>query len=197
GFDAIASGYAELGRLARAAGVRRFLFVSVPRELIGHGALEFDAKGRVEAALRADGPPLTVVRSSLFMEVWLPWLGSRLPLRGSKQATLERGFWFTRLAGAAFQSTLDRFGIALLLGNGNARHSFIAAGDVAEALVRAATAIDTLGDELRLGGPEMLSWREAAEVYGRVLGIHIRTLRQPTTPFRALSLLARRASPAV
>jgi hypothetical protein len=43
----------------------------------------------------------------------------------------------------------------------------------------------------------MLSWREVADVYGRVLGIRVRTVRQPTTPFRALSLLARRASPAV
>jgi hypothetical protein len=31
------------------------------------------------------------------MELWLPWLGSRLPLRGGEQATLERGFWLTRL----------------------------------------------------------------------------------------------------
>src|SRR5262245_38623214 len=30
-FDAIARGYQELGRLARAAGVRRFIFISVPR----------------------------------------------------------------------------------------------------------------------------------------------------------------------
>ena len=77
-FEAIASGYEALGQVARAAGVARLLFVSVPREFIGHGTLDFDAKGRVEERLRAERLPLTVVRSSPFMELWLPGLGSRL-----------------------------------------------------------------------------------------------------------------------
>jgi nucleoside-diphosphate-sugar epimerase len=195
-FEAVVGGYRELGRLARAAGVRAFVFVSVPREFMGRGAPEFDAKARSEAALAAEGPPLTVVRPSLLMEVWLPWLGSRLPLRGSKQATLERGFWFTRLAGATFQRSLDRFGIALLPGDGTARHAFIAVDDVAESLVTAATVGDGLGEEVRLGGPETLSWRDVAQVYGRVLAVRVRTLRQPAGPFKALSTLVRPVSSA-
>jgi nucleoside-diphosphate-sugar epimerase len=195
-FDAIADGYRELGRLARAAGVRRFLFVSVPREFMGHKAEEFDAKARIEEALSVEGPPLTVVRASLLMEVWLPWLGSRLPLRGSRQATLERGFWFTRLAGSTFQRSLDRFGLALLPGDGTARHAFIAIDDVADSLVAAALSGGELGEEVRLGGPESPSWREVAESYGRVLKVRVRALRQPVAPFRALSVLARPLSAA-
>src|SRR5262249_24950557 len=76
-FDAVVRGYAELGRRARAAGVRRFLFGSVPREFMNRGAAEFDSKARCEAALGADGPTLTLARFSLLMEVWLPWLGTR------------------------------------------------------------------------------------------------------------------------
>ena len=195
-FDAIASGYEELGRVALAAGVGRLLLMSVPRQLIGHGALDFDSKGRIEDRLRAHGPPLTVVRSSLFMELWLPWLGSRLPLRGGEQSTLERGFWLTRLAGATAQRTLDRFGLALVPGKGTARHSFIALDDVADVLIAAATGTDVVSEELRLGGPEALSWRDVAELYGRVLGIRIRTIRQPTAPFRAVASATRRVSPA-
>jgi uncharacterized protein YbjT (DUF2867 family) len=189
-FDAIVRGYGELGRLARAAGVRKFLFVSVPREFMDRGAAEFDAKARTEAALAADGPPLTVVRPSLIMEVWLPWLGTRLPLRGSKQATLERGFWLARVAGVVFQRSLDRFGVALMPGDGTARHAFIAVDDVADALVAAATATDGLPDELHLGGPEPISWREAAEAYGNVRRIRVRAVRQPAAPYRALSIFA-------
>jgi len=195
-FDAIASGYEELGRLARAAGVGRLLFMSVPRQLIGGGALDFDAKGRIEERLQANGPPLTIVRSSLFMELWLPWLGSRLPMRGADQATLERGFWLTRLAGATSQRTLDRFGLALTPGRGSARHAFIALDDVADALLATATGGGVLSEEIRLGGPEILSWRDVADVYGRVLGVRIRTIPQPTAPFKALSSAARRISPA-
>jgi uncharacterized protein YbjT (DUF2867 family) len=195
-FDALARGYEEIGRLARGGGVGRLLFVSVPRQFIGRGALDFDAKGRVEERLRAEGTPLTVVRSSLFMELWLPWLGSRLPLRGVQQATLERGYWLTRLAAATAQQSLDRFGIALLPGEGTARHAFIAADDVSEALAAAATEPEVLAAEIRLGGPEALSWRDVAEIYGRVLAIRVRTIRQPTAPFRALSAAARATSPA-
>jgi hypothetical protein len=53
-----------------------------------------------------------------------------------------------------------------------------------------------LGEEVHLGGPDSLTWREVAEAYGRVLGVRVRTLRQPLIVYRALSFLARRASPA-
>jgi len=194
-FGALARGYAELGRLARAAGVRRFLFLSVPREYMGRGAPDFEAKKLVEETLRADGPDLTVVRASPFMETWLPQLGSRLPLRGSRQATVDRGFWLTRLAAATTQTSLDRFGIALIPGDGTTRHAFIAVGDVAGALAAASTA-DELGEEVRLGGPEALSWREVADLFGRVLGRRVRTLRQPASPLRVLSAATRSLSPA-
>jgi len=117
-------------------------------------------------------------------------------LRGVQQATIERGFWLARLAGATAQQSLDHFGIALLPGRGTARHAFIAVDDVAEALVAAATGGDEISEELRLGGPEALSWREVAEVYGRVLSIRVRTIRQPIAPYRALATAARAVSPA-
>jgi uncharacterized protein YbjT (DUF2867 family) len=190
-FDGLAKGYRELGRRAR-----RFLFLSVPSQFMHRGAPEFDAKARVEAALAAEGPPLTVVRSSLLFETWLPWLGSRLPLRGSRQATLERGYWFARFGGATLQRTLERWGVALLPGDGSARHAFIGADDVAQALVTAATTREGIGDELRLGGPEVLTWREVARTLGRALEIRIRTLRQPAAAYRSFSTLARPFSPA-
>ena len=118
----------------RASGVRHLILLSVPREFMGRGALEFDVKARVEARLRSDGPPLTIVRSSLFMESWLAALGSRLPLRGGRQSTLDRGFWMARFAGATTQQSIDRLGIALLPGRGEPRHAFIAVQDVADCL---------------------------------------------------------------
>jgi uncharacterized protein YbjT (DUF2867 family) len=194
-FDALARGYGELGRIARAAGVRRFVFVSVPRELIGRGALDFDAKGRIEDRLRVEGLNLVVVRPSLLMELWLPWLGSRLPSRGARQPTMERGFWPVRVAAAIGQRSLDRFGLAVLPGKGTARHAFIAVDDVAEALSAAVRDGSGIAGEVLLGGPEALSWREAAEVFGRVLGRNVRTIHQPTTPLR-LATAARTVSPA-
>lgn len=196
-FDALERGYAELGRIARAAGVRRMLFVSVPPEFAGQGAPEFDAKAEIEKTLQAEGPPLTVVRPSLFMECWLPALGSRLPLKGAERATLQRGHWLPKMMGALAGKTLDRFGLAQVPGNGAAQHAFIAADDVAGSLAAAAASSNGLPDELRLGGPEVLSWRDVAGTYSDVLSRRVRSVPQPAAPLRAFAAATRRLSPAV
>jgi nucleoside-diphosphate-sugar epimerase len=116
-------------------------------------------------------------------------------LRGTRNATLERGYWLTRLSAATSQRSLDRFGLALLRGDGRARHSFISSADVADALAVVATAGDAL-DEVQLRGPEALSWRQVAEVYERVLGRRVRAFRQPTAPLRAVSRAVARRSAA-
>ena len=195
-FDALALGYAELGRAARAAGVRRFVFLSVPTQYMDRGAPDFEAKRRIEDGLRSEGVGLTVARAAPFMDTWLAQLGSRLPLRGGEQATVERGFWLTRLAGATVQTSIDRFGVAIVPGNGRTRHAFIGTDDVAESLAAVATTRHEFGDELLLGGPEALTWRDVVEIFERVLGRRLRTVRQPSAPLRALALLTRRASPA-
>jgi uncharacterized protein YbjT (DUF2867 family) len=195
-FEAIARGYLDLARHAREAGARRLIVLSVPSEYMGRGAVEFDVRARIEARLRDGGPPLTIARASLFMESWLTAVGSRLPVRGAVGPTIDRGFWLARFAGATSQTTLDRFGLAQLPGGGRARHAFICVPDVADALVFAALAPDELPDELRLGGPDAPSWREVVEIYGRVLDRRLRTVRQPSSMFGALSFLSRRLSPA-
>jgi NADH dehydrogenase len=195
-FEAIGSGYAALGRVAGDAGVRRFVFVSVPKDFMHRGAIEFDVKAQVEQELASAGPALTVVRPSLFMESWLPAVGSRLAIRGAEQATLDRGFWLTRAVGATTQQSIDRFGIAMLPGNGRARHSFMAVEDVAGAIAAIAQVNRATPEEVLLGGPEALSWREVVDVYAKVLGRKIHSVRQPVAPFRVLSKLARGRSDA-
>lgn len=191
----LSEGYAALVADARRAGTSRVLSVAVPTQFEGRGALDFDERARLEPRLRAEGPPLTVIRSSLFMQTWLPAVGSRLAVRGDDNATLNRGYWLARAVGATTQRSLDRFGIASVPADGNARHSFIDVADLAEVVASAVRAGD-LPDELDVGGPEALSWHEVAEIHGRVLGKSIRKLRQPAAPFRVLSRAVRRVSPA-
>ena len=193
--EAVGRGHEELGMLARQAGVSRMITASVPASFMGRGAPEFDIRARVEERLRVDGPPLTIARASLFMESWLAAVGSRIPLRGGAESTLNRGYWMARMVGATTQRTLDRFGVAQLPAGGRARHSFISTEDVAAALASAALGPDDLPDELHLGGPAALSWREVAETYGRVLHRRVRKVRMPGAPLRALSVLSRPFSP--
>lgn len=193
-FAAIWRGYEALGRLAVEQGVRRMIVLSVPTTFVGRGAIEFDVRARSEERLRRDGPPLTVARASLFMESWLPAVGSRIPVRGDERATVNRGFWLARFAGATTQNTIDRFGVALIPAHGRARHSFIAADDVAGSLAAVAGDPDGQPDELRLGGPQALDWHDVVDAYERVLGRRLRRVRQPVAPYGALSALSRRLS---
>ena len=192
---ALKAGYEELARQAQCAGVRRLVFVSVPRTVIGQGAAEFDDKREVEEILLRHGTPTTVIRPSLFMQSWLPAVGSRLALAGAEHATLERGFWLARFVGATTHRSLDRFSVALVPGDGRARHSFVGVGEVAEAV---AASIDLAGrhDELDVGGPEALSWREVASIHAEVLGKRAVMMRTPTSPLRLGSWLLRPLSPA-
>jgi uncharacterized protein YbjT (DUF2867 family) len=190
----LTAGYAELARQAELADVRRLVFVSVPRSVFGHGAAEFDEKEDVEQIFQGHRTPTTVIRPSLFMQSWLPAVGSRLAVVGAEQPTVERGFWLARLVGATMHRSLDRFGVALVPGDGRTRHSFVDVGDVAEVV---AASVDLTGphDELDVGGPEELSWREVAAIHGEVLGKRPLTVRTPTSALRLGSGLLRRVSP--
>src|SRR5918994_3196683 len=68
-------GQLSLVDAARAAGVRRFVFVSVSGGISGDDALTAAKRG-VEARVRGSGMTFTILRPSCFMEVWLgPHLG--------------------------------------------------------------------------------------------------------------------------
>lgn len=188
-------GYLYLAEHAEAAGVRRFVFVSVPTALIGRGAAEFEEKAEVEAALRGRSFELCVVRPSLFMESWLPAVGSRLAVDGHPRATLDRGFWLSRLAGLTLQRTIDLCGIAQLPGSPGVRHSFVSVGDVAAVVTAVALARTNSPTDVDIGGPAALTWREVAEVHGRILGRRVRSLRVPAALFAVLSWMLSRISP--
>jgi uncharacterized protein YbjT (DUF2867 family) len=195
GVDALTEGYAELARQAERSGVGRLVFVSVPRSVMGRGATEFDEKQHVEQVLLDSRTPTTVVRPSLFMQSWLPAVGSRLALEGAQGPTLDRGFWLTRVVGATTHRSLDRLGVALLPGRGTARHSFVDLEDVAGVV---AAAVDLPGPdrEIEVGGPEAITWREVAAAHAAVLGLTDRAVRTPTAPMAVAARVLRPFSPA-
>lgn len=194
GPDALTAGYAELARQADRSGVGRIIFVSVPKEVMGRGASEFDDKQHVEQVLLDARTPTTVVRPSLFMQSWLPAVGSRLALEGAERSTLDRGFWLTRLVGATLHRSVDRFGVALVPGRGSVRHSFVDLGDVAGVV---AAAVDLPGDDLEIevGGPEAITWQEVAAAHAAVLGLPVRVVRTPTAPMGVAARALRPLSP--
>jgi uncharacterized protein YbjT (DUF2867 family) len=188
-------GYPTLIDAAREAGIERFVYLSQPMAEGGGLAMQRD-KRAVETALRASGLDFAVVRPGAFMESWLAFPGSELPVRGEPAATVERDFWFLRAFRRASGRTIDDHGVMLVNGGPDRKLSFISVEDVARILVAATTHDRARNAVLEVGGPEILSWREVAELYSQVLGREVRVRTSPLVPLRVGAKLLRPLSPA-
>lgn len=136
-------GNASLIDAAKAAGVRRFVFLSA----LGADAespIEFlAAKGKTERRLRESGMDYTIIAPNIYMDVWVAMVVAAPALAGAEVA---------------------------YVGSGERKHSMIAEDDVADFAVAAIESDDARNDYLALGGPMAISWRDAVAAFERALG---------------------------
>jgi len=161
-------GYANLIAAAEAAGVDRFVYVSMLGDLPAVGTPFTDAKVATERRLRASPMREVVVRPDAFQEVWLGPAG---------------GF---DIAG----------GKVRIYGKGRARQRHVAVRDVAEAVVQLALADDP-ASTVDLAGPEALSAMEAVAACERAVGHPLRTSHVPRAAMRVGRTLMRSIKPEV
>ena len=128
---------------ASQAGVAHFIFVSANGADPGSPVPFLAAKGKTEQHLQASGMTYTILAPEAFMEVWIGMVVGG-PLLSNRPVTI--------------------------VGSGTRRHSFIAARDVAQFAVAAVDNPKAANRKLVLGGPDALSFRDAATIYGQVLG---------------------------
>jgi uncharacterized protein YbjT (DUF2867 family) len=139
-FDAVHhEGAARLARIAKAAGVRRFVHVSALGTDASSGAAYARSKAAGEAAVRAAFPEAVILRPSV---VFGP----------------EDDF-FNRFAGMA-----QLLPALPLIGGGATRFQPVYVGDVADAVVRALDDGGAAGRTYELGGPRIYSFRELMEL---------------------------------
>src|SRR5438132_2414832 len=127
---------------ARAAGVKQFIFVSVLTADANSPIPFIQAKGKTEDSLRASGMPYTILAPNGYMEVMLAGVVGMPVLMGQP---------------------------VTIVGGGRRKHSFISASDVAAFILAAIDNPAALNQKLLLGGPQPLSFRDAVEIYERVL----------------------------
>jgi NADH dehydrogenase len=149
-------GQLKLVDAARQAGVAQFIYVSYS------GNIEVDcplhtAKRTVERHLRDSGVTYTILRPSMFMEVWL---------------SPALGFDFSK-------------GTARLFGAGQQPISWISFGDVAEFAVRCVGHPAARNAVIELGGPEALSPNEVVRTFEEVTGHPFETQHVPETELEA------------
>jgi uncharacterized protein YbjT (DUF2867 family) len=187
-------GAALLVEEAVAAGVRRIVLPSVPVTAVD-GAVPFVAsRRRLETQVAADVPESRIVRMPPFMECWLALVGSSLPLRGEPFATIGRPSPFLRRFRGLTSSVVEDRGVMLVPGPPQARHAFLSVRDAARMCVEAACRPGTGTDTVEAAGPEVLSWRQVADIFEKVLDRRVRIVSTPATVYavmgRALGLVS-------
>ena len=189
-------GYRNLVAAAKQEAVKQIIYMSAPVTPNDDFVPTLRYKRRIERLIIDSGVPYTIFRGSLFMDDWFALMGSSIPLRGAESATLERPFWFSRAFMKGTGHLIEHRGIALVAGSGKTRHAFIALDDVAEFIVKAVRKPDAVNRIIEIGGPEVLSWDDVAELFGRVLGKRVRTVHAPAAVFRLQQLMLNPFSPA-
>jgi NADH dehydrogenase len=127
---------------AKAAGVRHFILGST---LLAdrHSLVPFiQAKGETEEYLKQSGIPYTILAPNAFFEVWMAAVIAGPALIGQP---------------------------VTLVGEGRRQHSFVSADDVAAYAV-AAVQHPAMNIRIPIGGPEIISWRDAVATFERVWG---------------------------
>lgn len=142
-------GYFSLIGTAAAAGVRRFVYTSIPPDL--HESPLTRAKHEVATRLRSSGIDYTVLAANFFMEVWLsPHLGFNA----------EQGH-------------------TTIYGAGTRRIGFVSYKDVAEIAVRSLTSDTCRSRTLLVAGPENLSPLEVVRIFEEASGKSIKVSHVP------------------
>lgn len=149
-------GQLTLIEAAERAGVRRFVFISFSGNIEVDSPLR-DAKRAVEERLRKSAMISTILRPSVFMEVWLS------PALGFDPSN----------------------GTARVYGSGERKVSYVSLSDVAEFAVRCLETPETENTTIEIGGPEAVSQLDAVRTFEQVLGRKIAVEHVPEEALRA------------
>ena len=147
----------RLVEVAKRAGVEHFVFVSAS-PMLQPAAPLIRYKRAVEQAVRASGMRWTILRPSVFMEVWL-----------------------SSMLGWDIAA-----GTARVFGPGDAPMSWISIADVAAYAVRSLSDVRLVNQVLPLGGPEAVAPNDVVKMFSEVSGRPFRAAHVPLAVLRYL-----------
>jgi uncharacterized protein YbjT (DUF2867 family) len=185
--DAVEDGAERLVEAAVAAGVHRIVLPSIPVTAVDEAVPFAARRRRLEARVTGTAPESRVVRMPPFMECWLALVGSSLPLRGEPYATIGRPSPFLRRFRGLTGSVVEDRGLMLVPGSPAARHAFLSVRDAARICVEAAVRPGGGSQTIDAAGPEVLSWRQVAGIFERVLGRRVRIMSTPAAVYGVLA----------
>jgi hypothetical protein len=170
-------------------GVRRIVLPSVPVTGLDSSVPLASERRRLEEFILRAVPDSAILRFPPFMEVWLALVGSSIALRGEPNATIGRPSPFLRSFRSATGTLVERRGVMLVPGPAAHRHTFISVADAARACAEAVSRPELAGAVREVGGPEVLSWRDVAEIFSRLLGRRVRVVSTPGSVYADAAFL--------
>lgn len=164
-------GHRDLIDIARAAGVRHFMYTSVYDYGPAYRSVPFFRfKFEIEEYLKTSGLRFTILRPTAFMETH---------------------------AHAVIGASVLKSGRAILFGRGTQPRNFVAADDVAHVAVLILSDPSIWGQTVDIGGEENLTDMDVVRLYERLGGRKATIFRVPVEMLRAAAALIRPMHPGV
>jgi len=154
--------------IAKATGVKHFVYLSAKDATPSHPTDFFRTKVKMEEYLKASGLSYTILRPAAFMEHHVHnLLGATIPTTGK----------------------------ATIYGAGKNPNNFIAGVDIARFAVLALTDARLKNRSIDVGGPDNVTKNQVAEMYGRFAGKTPKVTHVPTGVMKVMSPLLRPVQP--
>ena len=164
------NGHRVLIDVAKAAGVKHFVYTSIQKVSPDHPVDFYQSKAKVEAYLKTSGLSYTILRPPALME------------------------WHVHnLLGASILTT----GKATIYGSGNNPANYIAARDAAHLAVIALTDPSVKNCVIEMGGPDNITKNQIADMYMRFSGKQAKVNHVPVAMMKVMAPIMRPFQPVI
>lgn len=174
-------GFRNLIDEAQKEGVEQFIYTSIlPIDKRFEAWVPiYRSKAMTETYLRESGLNYTIFQPDTFMDVYFTFLGTSIPVKGEPAALVNRPFPFMQNFYNGIKDDIDNGKIGII-GEGTAKHHYIAIKNVADFIVNAIDHPALVNKTIPIGGPEALSSLEVKAILEDLLEKPLKIKRTPT-----------------
>lgn len=173
---------------AKTANVKQIIYVSaLPFEKGDDKVPLSQSKRAVEKHLKSSGLNYTIIQPTAFMEVYFPFFGSTVPLRGLKVSTVNRPFKFSNNFFAGIKNDIEQKNKFNVIGKGDKKNAYISIENVADYCIAAIDNPKASKNTLQIGGPEPMTPLEVKEIFEELYGKQLKVKATPPFVIKLMS----------
>ncbi|WP_373494857.1 SDR family oxidoreductase [Aquiflexum sp.] len=186
--DVDEKGVIGLIETAKASNVKQIIYVSaLPFEKGDDKVPLSQAKRAVEKHLEKSGLNYTVIQPTAFMEVYFPFFGSTVPLKGLKVSTVKRPFKFSNNFFAGIKNDIEQKNRFNVIGKGDKKNAYISIENVADFCIAAIDNSKASKKTIQIGGPEPMTPLEVKAIFEELYGKQLKVKATPPFVIKLMS----------